>query len=149
MSRISVLWFLLILMLSVYMWGYFRPAYIRRSNVSVLVGSGRYSFITVRYATTILDSLKATADRLGWIGTPDLIHFCYYYDLASGFGAKLRCPEAVVPGMHGAHYEPNTVDLHQFSINLTRFIHMWMYVYRKYIPRHMDQMNNKNVTTQQ
>ena len=57
--------------------------------------------------------------------------------------------EVVVLGMHGAHYEPDTVDPHQFSINLTRLIHMWMYVYRKHIPRHMDQMNNKNATTQQ
>ena len=39
----SVLWFLHVLMLSVYMWGYFRPAYIRRSNVSVPARSGRYN----------------------------------------------------------------------------------------------------------
>jgi len=38
-----VLWFLPVLMLSVYTWGYFWPAYIRRSNVSVPAGSGRYS----------------------------------------------------------------------------------------------------------
>jgi len=40
--RASVLIFLPVLMLSLYMWGYFRPAYIRRSDVSVPVGSGRY-----------------------------------------------------------------------------------------------------------
>ena len=40
----SVLWFLPVLMLSVYTWGYFRPAYIRRSNVSVPAWSGRYTF---------------------------------------------------------------------------------------------------------
>ena len=40
--RASVLWFLLVLMLSVYTWGYSWPAYIRRSNVSVPAGSGRY-----------------------------------------------------------------------------------------------------------
>jgi len=33
--RASILWFFPLLMLSVYMWGYFWPAYIRRSNVSV------------------------------------------------------------------------------------------------------------------
>ena len=38
-----VLWFLLVLMLSVYTWGYFRPAYVRRSDVPVPVGSGRYT----------------------------------------------------------------------------------------------------------
>ena len=41
-SRISELWFLPALMLSVYTWGYFRPAYIRCSNVSVPAGSERY-----------------------------------------------------------------------------------------------------------
>ena len=41
--RASVLWFLPVLMLSVYTWGYFWPAYIRHSNVSVPAGSGRYS----------------------------------------------------------------------------------------------------------
>jgi len=40
--RASVLRFLLILMLSVYTWWYFRPAYIRYSNVSVPAGSERY-----------------------------------------------------------------------------------------------------------
>jgi len=39
----SVLWFLLVLMLSLYTWGYFRPTYIRHSNISVLAGSGRYN----------------------------------------------------------------------------------------------------------
>jgi len=39
----SALWFLPVLMLSVYIWGYFRSAYLRRSNVSVPVGSGRYT----------------------------------------------------------------------------------------------------------
>ena len=39
----SVLWFLHVLMLSVYTWGYFWPAYIRRSNVSVPTGAGRYT----------------------------------------------------------------------------------------------------------
>ena len=38
----SVLWFLLVLMFSVYMWGYFRSAYIRRNNVSVTAGSMCY-----------------------------------------------------------------------------------------------------------
>ena len=38
----SVLWFLHVLMLSVYTWGYFWPAYIRCSNISVTAGSGRY-----------------------------------------------------------------------------------------------------------
>jgi len=46
-----VLWFFYVLMLSVYMWGYFRPEYIRRSNVSLHVGSGHYIFI--RIATMI------------------------------------------------------------------------------------------------
>jgi len=41
--RASVLRFLLVLMLSVYTWGYFWPAYTRRSNVSVPAGSGRYN----------------------------------------------------------------------------------------------------------
>ena len=40
--RASVLWFLPILMLSAYMWGYFLPTCIRRSNVSVPTGLGRY-----------------------------------------------------------------------------------------------------------
>jgi len=40
--RTSVLWFLPILMLSVYTWRHFRPAYIRHSNVSVPAGSGCY-----------------------------------------------------------------------------------------------------------
>jgi len=37
-----VLWFMPILMLSVYMWGYFHPACIRHSNVSVPAGLGCY-----------------------------------------------------------------------------------------------------------
>jgi len=40
--RASVLWFLLVLMLSVYTRGYFWPAYIRRSNVFVPAESGHY-----------------------------------------------------------------------------------------------------------
>jgi len=40
----SVLWFLHVLMLSVYTLGYFWPTYIRRSNVSVPSGLGRYRF---------------------------------------------------------------------------------------------------------
>ena len=36
------LWFLPVLILSVYTWGYFRPAYIRRSGVPVPAGAGRY-----------------------------------------------------------------------------------------------------------
>ena len=44
--RASVLWFLPVLMLSVYTWGYFWPAYIRRSNVFVPTGSGRYKGAT-------------------------------------------------------------------------------------------------------
>ena len=40
-----VLWFLPVLMLSVYTLGYFWPAYIRRSNVSVPSGSGRYRVV--------------------------------------------------------------------------------------------------------
>jgi len=31
-------------MLSVYMWGYFRPTYIRHNNISVPAGSRRYNF---------------------------------------------------------------------------------------------------------
>jgi len=42
----SVLWFFSVLMLSVYTWGYFQPAYIRRSNVSVPMGSGRYRVVS-------------------------------------------------------------------------------------------------------
>ena len=41
--RFVVLWFLLVLMLSVYTWGYFWPAYVRCSDVPVPVGSGRYT----------------------------------------------------------------------------------------------------------
>jgi len=40
----SVLWFLLVLMLTVYMWGYFCHVYIRRSNISVPEGSGCYTY---------------------------------------------------------------------------------------------------------
>jgi len=42
----SVLWFFPVLMLSVYMWRYFRPAYVRHSNVSVPMGSGRYKIVS-------------------------------------------------------------------------------------------------------
>ena len=42
LPRASVLFYLHVLLLSVYTWGYFRPAYVRRSNVSVPSGSGRY-----------------------------------------------------------------------------------------------------------
>jgi len=45
----SILWFLPVLMLSVYMWRYFRPAYIRRSDVSVPVGSGRHIVLEVMH----------------------------------------------------------------------------------------------------
>jgi len=61
----------------------------------------------------------------------------------------MQSRETVVPGMHGAHYEPDKVDPHQFPVSLTRLIPMWMYVSRKRIPRHMALMNNKNVTTHQ
>ena len=50
----SVLWFLPILMLSVYTWGYLRPAYICHSNVSVPFGSGRYSITTCSWPTDAL-----------------------------------------------------------------------------------------------
>ena len=40
--RALALWFLNVLILSVYMWGYFCPAYIHYSNVSIPVRSGRY-----------------------------------------------------------------------------------------------------------
>ena len=53
--RAFVLWFFLVLMLSVYMWGYFQPAYIRRSNVSLPAGLGRYRYnertIAIRSST--------------------------------------------------------------------------------------------------
>jgi len=38
-----VLWFLPIVMLNVYLWGYFRHAYIHHSKVFIPAGSGRYS----------------------------------------------------------------------------------------------------------
>jgi len=41
----SVLWFLLVLMLSVYTWGYFWPTYIHRSNTSYL-GIGVYKVVS-------------------------------------------------------------------------------------------------------
>jgi len=44
--RASVLFYLPVLMLSVYTWGYFRPAYVRHSNVSVPAGSGRYRLVS-------------------------------------------------------------------------------------------------------
>ena len=44
LPRASVLFYLHVLLLSVYAYGYFRPAYVRRSNVSVPSGSGRYNF---------------------------------------------------------------------------------------------------------
>jgi len=40
----SALWFWPVLILSVYTWGYLRPAYIRRSDVSVPTGSGRHNW---------------------------------------------------------------------------------------------------------
>jgi len=46
MPRASVLFHLHVLLLSVYTWGYFRPAYVRRSNVSVPSGSGRYRLVS-------------------------------------------------------------------------------------------------------
>ena len=64
------------------------------------------------------------------------------YSLAAGIGGQIQSTKFVVLSIRGTHYEPDTVNLHQFSI-ITRLIHMWMYVYRKHIPRHMDQMNNK------
>ena len=42
-ATLVVLWFSLVLMLSVYTWGYFRPAYVRCSDVPVPVGPGRHS----------------------------------------------------------------------------------------------------------
>ena len=41
--RAFALWFFPVLMLSIYLWGYFRPAYIRHSNVSILVRLRRYN----------------------------------------------------------------------------------------------------------
>jgi len=41
-QHIFELWFLPVLMLIVYMWGYFWPTYICCSNVPVHAGSGRY-----------------------------------------------------------------------------------------------------------
>ena len=43
---VFVLWFFPVLMLSVYTWGYFHPAYIRYSNVSVPTGIGRYRMVS-------------------------------------------------------------------------------------------------------
>jgi len=43
--RVSMLWFLPILMFSVYTWGYFRPTYIRRSNVSYPRDRGVTAFV--------------------------------------------------------------------------------------------------------
>jgi len=40
------LWFLPVLMLSVYTWGYLWPAYIRRSGVPVPAGSGRHRLVS-------------------------------------------------------------------------------------------------------
>jgi len=42
----SLLWFLPVLMLSVYTCGFFQPAYIHHSNVSVPAGSGRYRVVS-------------------------------------------------------------------------------------------------------
>jgi len=46
LPRASVLFYLHVLLLSVYAYGYFRPAYVRRSNVSVPSGSGRYRLVS-------------------------------------------------------------------------------------------------------
>jgi len=42
LNLLCILYFFLVLRLSVYTWGYFRSAYIRRHNVPVPAGSGRY-----------------------------------------------------------------------------------------------------------
>jgi len=49
-------------MLSVYTWGYFRLAYIRRSNVSVPAGSGRYNSDACRFLNLSTNSIIKVRD---------------------------------------------------------------------------------------
>ena len=74
----SVLWFLPVLMLSVYTWGYFWPAYICCSNVSVPAGSGRYRVVSeprlstssVRPDGKLMVKKFATGMHESWLYTP-------------------------------------------------------------------------------
>ena len=58
--RVSVLWFLPVLMLSIYTWGYFWPMYIRHSNVSVTAGLGRYRNATRPHEIQYSDGRSST-----------------------------------------------------------------------------------------
>ena len=54
-------------MLSVYMWGYFCPTYIRRTNVSVPAGSARYNTLILQHLNAfnkILSDLLALEVKL-------------------------------------------------------------------------------------
>ena len=62
----SVLWFLPVLMLSVYTLGYFRPSYIRRSNVSVPSGSGRYRVVSELLPWSVWTIYSANLAEIGY-----------------------------------------------------------------------------------
>ena len=95
--RASALWFLPLLMFSVYMWGYFCLAYICHSNVSVPSGSWRYNkailnvqslifFITFNLSAHIVDKVN----RRPWLYI--LLHRSSYLItiLSKIFGVNLR-----------------------------------------------------------
>ena len=88
-SRTLVLWFFPILMIRVYMWGYFWPTYIRHSNVSAPAGSGHYNFIgtfsNVRHVWNLKKNLIS-------LGTLDANGYTY-----SSSGGKFKiCKDLMV-----------------------------------------------------
>jgi len=94
-----------------------------------------YDFIIVRCCNYCSDPPKATGTSWGWTGTFDLIHSCHCYYLAAISGSQTqmswgRCPGYVRGPLWAWHsWSPSVFN------NLTRLIHIWMYVYRKHISR--------------
>jgi len=78
-----------VLILSIYMWGYFRPAYIRRSNVSIPVGSGRCSIIPLFECIKLRVHVSEHYEKLlgnHAVGV-DFINFSQVWDTTTGWHA--------------------------------------------------------------
>ena len=117
--RASVLWFLPVLMLSVYTWGYFWLAYIRRSNVSVPAGSGRY-----RVYQSLGSHILSTTSRqingkeiCNWNAWVVVIQFNYKYKVIHSLLIILPLNSEVLPSFHTSvfHYSWTNSDMKRWE----------------------------------
>ena len=71
--------------------------------------------IMARCCNTIRIYLRPQEFHWGEMASELILLFLILLHLAAWVGGHIQSPETVVPGMHEAHYEPDTINPHQFS----------------------------------